>query len=70
MPSVIDKYSNQLAILAQSYEKQFGLLPHSVVKHFFVSEHKMNLEDMLFCQPDLDGLEKYENWLNEGNKAW
>lgn len=69
MPSVIDKYNKELTILAKNYEAKFGFLPHSVLKHFFVSEHSMILEDMLFCQPDLEGLEKYENWLNEGNKT-
>ena len=43
--------------------KYSGYLFGSVIKHFFAGPHNMDLKEQCFFDPDLEGLEKYEDWL-------
>ena len=63
MASVIGKYNEKLLNAVESFENKNGNLTESVIKHFFAGPHNMDLKEQFFLDPDLDGLEKYEDWL-------
>ena len=63
MASVIGKYNEEILNAVKHYEKQNGDLLDSVIKHFFAGPHNMDLKEQCFFDPDLKGLEKYEDWL-------
>lgn len=65
MANKFEKYNEKLLEKVNIFEMSYGALPKSIVKHFFEGQHSMILEDSLFFEPDLDGLENYEKWLNE-----
>lgn len=65
MQSTIKTYAKKLLNKVQKFENQHGQIEQAVVKHFFVGQHKMILEDNVFFDPALDELKKYEDWLNE-----
>ena len=65
MTNGLDFYNKELLKKVNDFEQQYGELPESAIKHFLEHEHKMILEDCCFLDPDLKGLEKYEDWLNE-----
>ena len=63
MASVIGKYNEEILSAVKRYENQNGDLVGSVIKHFFAGPHNMDLKEQCFFDPDLEGLEKYEDWL-------
>lgn len=63
MASVIGKYNEEILSAVKRYENQNGDLSDSVIKHFFAGLHNMDLKEQCFFDPDLEGLEKYEDWL-------
>lgn len=65
MATDVDKLAFALSESVKAFEKENGDLVSATIKHFFLGQHSMILEDTAFFDPDLLGLEKYENWLNE-----
>ena len=65
MASGVDKISAAIEKSVREFEEKNGDLVKFTIKHFFLGQHTMILEDTDFFDPDLLGLEKYENWLNE-----
>lgn len=65
MATDVDKLAHNLEKQVRAFEAKNGNLVDFSIKHFFFGQHSMILEDTAFFNPDLLGLEKYENWLNE-----
>lgn len=65
MATDVEKMAQALAKQVRAFEGENGDLVSATIKHFFPWQHSMILEDTAFFDPDLLGLEKYENWLNE-----
>lgn len=63
MASVISEYNEVLKKEIKLFEKQNGNLTDFAIKHFFSDAHSMDIKEQCFFDPDLVGLEKYENWL-------
>lgn len=67
MSHIIDKLNTEILSQVEKFEKLNGSLEESVIKHFFVSNHNLIMEDDVFFYPDLLSLKKYEIWLNGRN---
>ena len=65
MATDVEKMAQALEKQVRAFEGKNGNLVDFAIKHFFLGHHSMILEDTAFFDPDLLGLEKYENWLNE-----